>query len=220
MDDRQRRAWLEEVSGRLEAKAARDETREPEEDAADEGGGAVQVLERKNRGGRKSLLTPAVQERIVTAIREVGLHYVGACQLAGIDESTALQWRQRGEGRHPQRPATPELVAFVEEVKKAEAQCEAEALAVIKQAGQGGAVLSERRYFDRNGYEVVERRYSAPEWQARAWFLERTRPDQYGRRERLDMRRMMEEVAKKVADESGVQVEELLQEAQRLVAEG
>ena len=38
----------------------------------------------------------------------------------------------------------------------------------------------------RDGSVVVEETYSTPSWQGFAWLLERTAPDEYGRRDRIE----------------------------------
>src|SRR5436190_23128525 len=85
---------------------------------------------------RRHSLTPALHQAIVTAIAG-GVPYGQACLMADVPPSTANEWRERGEGRHPERPCTPALAAFAAAIKKAEAQDEARRLLRINQAGQG-----------------------------------------------------------------------------------
>ena len=104
--------------------------------------------------GRRSKLTPLVQEILVRAVR-AGKTYRLACRAANIDESTLRQWIARGEGRHKRR-AAPEYVALVAVMKKAESDRAEEALETIRAAAK-------------------------EHWQAAAWFLERRYPLDYGR---------------------------------------
>lgn len=179
---------------------------------------AVGTEGQRSAVGRPSGLTAGVQAAIVAAVRS-GMPISRAGLAMGIEETTVNEWMQRGEGRHPRRPSTPEYAAFASEVRKAEADNEAEKLAVITKAGQGGIVLSKRTITFRDGRVVEEETLSKPEWQAAAWYLERTKPDTYAKRERMDLRQMMHEVTRRVAEEQGLKVDEVLAEAQRLVAE-
>ena len=138
----------------------------------------------------------------------------------GSGPSTARQWRLRGEARHTQRPATSHYIAFVTALKKAEAQDEARRIARINQAGQGGAVVYEKTTTYPDGRVVTEVRRTAPEWTADAWHLERSRPDAWGRKERLNVNVQIHQLAARVAEEMGLSVEEVLAEAQALLREG
>lgn len=63
----------------------------------------------------------------------------------------------------------------------------------------------------------IEKAATDGNWQAAAWKLERRYPDEYGRRDRLDININRE--AQRVANELGISVEDVLAEAQR-IAEG
>ena len=96
--------------------------------------------------GRKSKLTPEVQEKIVQVIR-AGNYAVVAAAYAGISEKTFYEWLQKGE-------AAPESTygKLRQSIKKAEADSEAEAVAQIKLAARdpknwvAGMTWLERRY--------------------------------------------------------------------------
>jgi hypothetical protein len=62
-----------------------------------------------------------MQETIVTYIRGGATDY-SAAEAAGISARTFYDWLARGEGRHPDRPPTPKLVAFAKAVCQAKAQ--------------------------------------------------------------------------------------------------
>jgi hypothetical protein len=168
--------------------------------------------------GRKTRLTPALEHAIVTAIAG-GAPYYQACLLAGVPASTATLWMERGEHRHPNRPATPQLVTFVAAVKKAEAQDEVRRLLRISQAGQGGVVVYERTITHPDGRVEREVRRTAPQWQCDAWVLERKFPDRWGKRMQVqaDLQLKIREIAQEVADEIGVPVEDILKEAQAVL---
>lgn len=172
--------------------------------------------------GRHTKLTPAIQDAIVTAVAG-GVRYVQACVLAGIDDNTAQEWRARGEGRDPDRPCTELYANFATAIKKAESQDEARRILRINQAGQGGSVTFEKvtrtTAPDGTVKEVRETKKAAAEWQADAWHLERKYPDVYGRRDRVDVHlTVIQELAAKVASELGMTADEVLAEAQALLA--
>lgn len=99
----------------------------------------------------KDLLTPYRVAVIAENIRN-GQALRVSCALAGISEATFRRYYRAGaEG-------DPEWVWLFEEVFKAAAEFEQEAVDAIRTAGTGGT------------------------WQAYAWLLERKYPDRYGRR--------------------------------------
>ncbi|MGH2597263.1 MAG: hypothetical protein ACRDH7_15070 [Actinomycetota bacterium] len=69
-------------------------------------------------------LTPEIQNTIVSYILAGAWDYVAA-EAAGIDARTFRDWMARGEGRHPTRSATPELVEFARAVREAKARSRA-----------------------------------------------------------------------------------------------
>ena len=76
-------------------------------------------------------LTPAVQERIVQAIR-AGASAEVAAESAGIARSTFFAWLERG------RAGERRFTAFAAEVKLARAAAEVHAVAVVRQAMNDG----------------------------------------------------------------------------------
>lgn len=105
--------------------------------------------------GRHSKLTPEVQEKIVGVLRS-GNYAQVAAQCAGIGETTFYRWLQQGEEEE-----SGIYRDFREAVKNAEAEAEADSVAIIETAGR-------------------------KEWQARAWLLERKHPYRWGRFERQE----------------------------------
>lgn len=78
----------------------------------------------KKRRGRPPgsvSLTPEIQERILELIRGGTYDYIAA-EAVGISERTFHEWIQRGEGKHPTRPATRRLKVFATEVRRAKAE--------------------------------------------------------------------------------------------------
>lgn len=102
---------------------------------------------RRPVNGRPSKLTPEVQERLVSAIRQ-GLKYDTACALAGISYYTMRNWVIAGEGA-----ADGIYFNFLTALKKAEAEAEQDLVKSIKDAGkrewQANAWILERRHPER-----------------------------------------------------------------------
>jgi hypothetical protein len=167
---------------------------------------------------RKTRLTPALHQAIVTAVAG-GVPYYQACLLAGVKVSTATDWLERGESRHPHRPPTPALVAFAADIARAKAIDEARRLARLEQAGRGGAVVHEKVTTFADGRAVTERTYAPPDWRCDTWYLERAFPDRWGRRVQADLSLEIRQLAQEVAEEIGVPVDELIAEAQAFLRE-
>lgn len=74
-------------------------------------------------------LTKAVTERVVVAIR-AGNYAETAARSAGISRTTFFRWMQEGE----QPDASKKLRDFAEAVRKAEADAEVKAVAIVGQA--------------------------------------------------------------------------------------
>jgi hypothetical protein len=110
-----------------------------------------------------------VAEAIVQALR-AGAYIEDAAESAGVAESTVYAWIARGQehaydltkGLASVPKAERPYVEFAEAVEKARASAVVYNLALIRQAAAAG------------------------NWKAAAWWLERTRPGQYGRQLRVD----------------------------------
>src|SRR3990167_4587665 len=161
--------------------------------------------------GRPTKLTQAVFTAIINAVSG-GVPYLRAAAMANIGPDAAMEWRRRGENVD-NRPTTPLYANFAKALKKAEAQDEARRVLRINQAGQGGQVTHEKTITYPDGRVVHEVSRTRPEWQADAWHLERTQPDVWGRRERLDIRVNIQQAAVKVAEDLGMTPDEVLSEA-------
>lgn len=149
------------------------------------------VGERTTADNKKVPLTAGqvVVERI-----QLGLSVRDACRSADIDQTTLAHWRREGgaalakqaqrRGRLTQRER--QYAQFLLALERAETEAELRRLAVIERAAAGGAVVTrtvEKR--DANG-TLLERTTTTetlrPEWTAAAWWLERKRWRDYGRR--------------------------------------
>lgn len=56
-------------------------------------------------------------------------------------------------------------------------------------------------------------------WTAAAWWLERRHPDEFGRRDRLDVKVDIKTMVQKVAAESGLDEADVMAEVERIMAE-
>jgi hypothetical protein len=63
-------------------------------------------------------------------------------------------------------------------------------------------------------YTAIIATAASESWQAAAWWLERRRPDDYGRRDRIELNVRAE--AERLADQLGLDAEELIKEAERI----
>jgi DNA invertase Pin-like site-specific DNA recombinase len=109
------------------------------------------------RTGRRTKLTPELVKTFTDSLAE-GNAIETAAAVAGISETTYYRWLQAG--REAKGGAFWE---FCEAIKRAEAESEAERVRRIRTAGQGG------------------------NWQADAWWLERRRPERWGRKDRHEV---------------------------------
>jgi len=105
-------------------------------------------------------LTPELQDCIVQNI-ENGNYISVAAQCAGINKSTHCRWMDKGRNDISRGEVT-QYSEYFEAVTTARAKAEAQNVFVIKSA-------------------------THDTWQAAAWWLERTFPDRWGRRDRMSM---------------------------------
>lgn len=130
-------------------------------------------------------LTKTVENRIVEVL-EAGHYLKTAAELSGVGYSTVREWIERGEGAHPDRPATPEFAAFAAACAGARARGEEKLLAIVIGA-------------------------AADEWRAAAWILERAFPERWAERREVELRADVT-VTPVFTDERAQAVLELLRE--------
>lgn len=112
----------------------------------------------KKKMGRPTILTPEVEREIVEAI-ERGNYLKDACDLAGVSDTAVQEWITKGTRDLAEGVDSP-YASFAVSLKKARARV-------------GDLCLRDIR--DR-----------VKQWQAAAWFLERTRPQQFGPTQRIE----------------------------------
>jgi len=125
--------------------------------------------------GRRSKLTPEMHTKIIALIK-AGNYIETACEAIGVHKGTYYNWHKQGEREYleveklkkarkkiPKKLSESIFLDFFNAIKVARAVSEAKYLDCIRKAADGGA------------------------WQAAAWFLERTRFKQYGRKEAVQL---------------------------------
>ena len=166
--------------------------------------------------GRHTKLTPEVHDRIVAAIA-AGNTRAAAAEHGPVGERTLYRWLAKGEHSRNGSPCGQ----LWQDVKKAENEAEIASVARIRQAAQGGQLthreVTVKELKDGTTVTTTKEAYTRPEWTADAWWLERRR-EQWRRRENLDVTIRRE--AERVAKESGLDVEEVVKEAERLLGSG
>ncbi len=120
--------------------------------------------------GRKSLLTPEIQQQIVTAIQSGNFQH-HACEYAGIHTATYFRWLERGQAEIDRLeqdetaeadPVETPYREFCDAIKKARAVAVVQAVGLIRKAAVDGT------------------------WTAAAWYLERSHPKDWGKTDRLE----------------------------------
>ena len=134
----------------------------------------------KRGRGRPTKLTPELIERIRLGMSS-GAYIETASAQAGINPDTLRDWLRKGaagkSALHRQFSAT---------IEKAEAEAEMRALATIQEFGRGMMVDVVTTTVKGTGpnaiTETKTERRPVREWTAAAWYLERRRPQRWGRR--------------------------------------
>ncbi|TMR92550.1 hypothetical protein [Nonomuraea basaltis] len=126
--------------------------------------------ESKHAGGRRTKLTPELQERLCQHIRE-GLYLTTACDLARVGESTVYRWL--ADATKPDAPQ--ELLDFAEAIEHARAEAEHTAVEVIFKDFRGGVLIKRSERPDGS----VEEQWTPPNGKLALEYLARTRRDRY-----------------------------------------
>ncbi len=126
--------------------------------------------------GRPLTLDAALSTELASLLRR-GLTQTDACLVAGVPRSTFYDWLSRGkdlwETHGPDGLVPPETVAklTVEELVLLDFS---DAIAGARAVGKHDAL-------------VAIRSGMTDDWRAAAWFLERSFPDEFGRRDRIEV---------------------------------
>lgn len=127
--------------------------------------------------------------RLLQAL-EGGARRKDACKFADINEQSFYNWKNRAEryetsSEEERDEKDAKFFEFFERIKKAESSCRISAVASIKKTWAGQVVLERRTTTNPDGSQTVIEKFAKPEWTAAAWYLERTDPDNFGRRETI-----------------------------------
>ena len=119
------------------------------------------------RTGRKPILDadPEKIKRLLNYLR-VGMYVTQACDMVGVSRASYFSWINRAKKIEKSddevAPDDEIYMEFLDSTKKARAEAEAYHLKNVRDAGETS-------------------------WQASAWWLERSHPDRWGRRERVEV---------------------------------
>jgi hypothetical protein len=113
------------------------------------------------RGIQEAKYNATVHKTIVTAVRK-GNPKTTAARLAGLHPDTLWEWINHGK-QNPER--YPHYVQLAEDIAQAKAEIDAEMLAHV----------------------LAAPKIDSKHWTAAAWFLERTSPEEFSRRDKLEV---------------------------------
>ena len=143
-----------------------------------------------SRGGRPSKLTPAVQDRICECLAG-GCTRVDAATQGGINYMTLRRWERQGE-----RQKSGKYRRFCEALKKAESDAAEFCVAAIKRAAtERDEVTVKRTEYPDGTVKAETTTRTVFEWTPAAWWLERMRATDFGKKESAEVAGMRTEMA-------------------------
>ena len=139
--------------------------------------------------GRPPLLNkidPSIISSLCDSLIE-GNYLSTACESMGLNYNTVDEWLRKGSNKSIRGGNSKIYKDFTKQIKKSQAIAEAGRLKRIDIAGKGGQLIEIKVITKKDGSQETIQRFSLPQWQADAWFLERTRPDKFGQRPAQDI---------------------------------
>lgn len=127
-------------------------------------------------------------QRVIVSAIAKGNTREVAAAAAGIGRTTLFTWMSTGSSA-----THGPYRDFLNAVKKAES------LAVMSMVG-------------------IVRHAAGESWQAAAWWLERRYPDEWGRKDRIELETIVRREAEKVAEETGLSVEDIVAAVEAIVS--
>lgn len=150
---------------------------------------------RKAHGNCKPL-TPEIMERVLAFVRSGMVYYETAMAASGVDRATFRRWLQ--DGARDRDAGVDSLEAkFTRDLEQAKAEAEVRRLARVDRAAVDREVETVKIEVQADGTErTVEkmRKQERGDWRAAAWALERTDPQRYAQRIRMEVEKEIESV--------------------------
>lgn len=168
----------------------------------------------RSKGGRPTKFDQTLVARAVELVRH-GVPEVFAASAAAVAPNTWRDWLRQGADGF-----SPEKVAFRAEVLAARLQSVSVRVQRIARAGAGILEMGPEK--DAQGKPTgrmvpIPGKWAVePDWHADAWYLERRYPEMFARRDRITME--LTDKARKLAAVTGIDSDELLAEAEKMVA--
>lgn len=132
------------------------------------------ITENGYKKGRPSLLTPEFQEKYVNAVKD--LRYLNlAADLVGVNIQTINRWRK--EGRKHEETYHPDG-------DDCTINCDTDLVAKRSFYTAVKTAIAEAVQSDLQDIEIIAKRSN--KWEGIAWKLERTMPDKFGMKNRID----------------------------------
>lgn len=175
-----------------------------------------------SNAGRKTLCTPEIIREISTNLI-AGLSNRDAAALSGITEATFYGWYARGRDETERLKDCPRckpkknekiFVEFFEAIEKAIPKRKQTLIGNIQKAALGKGEITETKRVYKDGIlveEVTTVKGLRPEWTASAWLAERLHPDEFGRRQRVDVYDWRDRI-KTLLDSGAISEEDLIKE--------